>query len=517
MTRSSQNVAGLLAVGVKSANRLWLSLAVAAALTGMATSGARAATAYYWDTNGTATGSGSATGTWSSGSDAVFTTNSAGTAATTTATTTAADTLTFSAGTNGTAGTVTLSGDQAVGAVIVNQAGLTLQGSKLSTNRLVVNGNNTLTLKTGGTLTEVDGSTNGGTIDFAGGTYSMGNGAWDAISNGSLNMKFTNDATFNATGPSLGYLGAVNVTYSSSGTSTLTGATIGRAANSSLTIQSGTINGGTSTIAINGGRVEAPSAALIVSGTGTFTAGTLALNPASGGSATLTVSGGTLNTNSITTAATGTKSITLSGGVLGVNSTTTGVTWAPDMTLGGNTTLRAATLDGTAANITLSGVLSGAGGFTKTGGGTLTVSNAANSYTGSTTVSAGTLSLTNGSQLQFVLGANGVNNSITVSNGATLSLGGNFAIDTSAAVTNIGNAWTLVSNAGTANYLPTFALLGFTKGADNVSWTKAIAADRQYQFANSTGVLSVVAVPEPASIGGLIMLAGAGLIRRRKA
>ena len=66
-------------------NRLWASLAVAAAAMSVATSIAHATT-YYWDTNGSDTGSGAATGTWSSGSDANFTTSSTGVTSTTTAT-----------------------------------------------------------------------------------------------------------------------------------------------------------------------------------------------------------------------------------------------------------------------------------------------------------------------------------------------------------------------------------------------------------------------------------------------
>ena len=64
-----------------------------------------------------------------------------------------------------------------------------------------------------------------------------------------------------------------------------------------------------------------------------------------------------------------------------------------DMSLAGSgVTVQAADATGTARNITLSGALSGANGFTKTGGGTLTLSGA-NTYAGSTVIQQGALAL----------------------------------------------------------------------------------------------------------------------------
>ena len=72
------------------------------------------------------------------------------------------------------------------------------------------------------------------------------------------------------------------------------------------------------------------------------------------------------------------------------------------------------TVDTTGGNITLTGVLSGAGGkLTKAGSGTLTLSGA-NTYTGSTAVNGGTL---------VVNGSLAAASAVTVANGATL--GGN--------------------------------------------------------------------------------------------
>jgi len=56
---------------------------------------------------------------------------------------------------------------------------------------------------------------------------------------------------------------------------------------------------------------------------------------------------------------------------------------------GSGMTIKAADASNVAYNITLSGVLSGANGFIKTGGGALTLTNA-NTYAGATSISAGT-------------------------------------------------------------------------------------------------------------------------------
>jgi autotransporter-associated beta strand protein len=67
------------------------------------------------------------------------------------------------------------------------------------------------------------------------------------------------------------------------------------------------------------------------------------------------------------------------------------------LTSGSTTTFQAADSLGNAYNIALSGAITGSGGaLTKTGGGSLTLSNAADSYTGATTVNAGALIVSGG-------------------------------------------------------------------------------------------------------------------------
>lgn len=84
-----------------------------------------------------------------------------------------------------------------------------------------------------------------------------------------------------------------------------------------------------------------------------------------------------------------TYSILLGGGTLGAQTN-----WSSSKLITLSGTNGAATFDSGAFTITLSGVLSGTGGLTKTGSGTLSLSAPTNTYSGPTTVSTGTLLVT---------------------------------------------------------------------------------------------------------------------------
>ncbi len=102
---------------------------------------------------------------------------------------------------------------------------------------------------------------------------------------------------------------------------------------------------------------------------------------------------------------------------------------------------------------TVSEVIGGVGGFTKTGNGLLCVT-AANTYTGATIVSAGTLKLY--PNALYALGVTGTGNDTVVENGATLDLNGCYAASRSyenftVSGTGVGGKGVLVNNGANHN------------------------------------------------------------------
>jgi len=156
------------------------------------------------------------------------------------------------------------------------------------------------------------------------------------------------------------------------------------------------------------------------------------------GSATITINGGTLFLggggivkNGAATLAT---NLNFSSGVLGAKAN-----WSTalpvNLPTNGNITFLAADAAEEPFDISLNGVVGGAGGFTKTGAGTLTLAGAS-TYTGATNVNAGTLRLTG--SLSAVV------NPVTVNSGGTLA--GTGALSRPLAL----NAGGTIAPAGTA-------------------------------------------------------------------
>ncbi|HEX8685449.1 MAG TPA: HYR domain-containing protein, partial [Pyrinomonadaceae bacterium] len=163
----------------------------------------------------------------------------------------------------------------------------------------------------------------------------------------------------------------------------------------------------------NGTNANNVSFATFSGGTSTVEKFTLGFDSTvNAGSATLALSGGSLYMGGGGIVKKGTSGlvtvINLSGGTLGAAED-----WGTShpLALTNNVIIKAADAANLPQGITLSGVLSGTGGFTKTGAGVLTLAGA-NTYTGATTVNAGTLRV-NGS-----VAAGGA---FTVNTGATLS------------------------------------------------------------------------------------------------
>jgi autotransporter-associated beta strand protein len=199
-------------------------------------------------------------------------------------------------------------------------------------------------------------------------------------------------------------------------------------------------------------------------GSATFTGGTSSAErivmgfdaTVASGSATLTVNGGELYVGSGGIVANGTSAapatfvatINLSAGTLGASadwSTTRPIS----LPAGGDIAIRAADAANTPRTITLSGALSGAGGFTKTGAGVLALTGV-NTYAGATTIGAGTLQI-DGS-LAAAAGGVAVNGgtltgSGTVARAVSLNSGGR--ITPGAAVFTLGS---LTANGGTLDF-----------------------------------------------------------------
>lgn len=166
----------------------------------------------YWDTNGTGSaGFGAATGTW--GTSAFWSTDSTGNnvgPVTLTAATTNADDLFFSAGTNGTSGTVTLSANQNANSLTFEEGAITLSG-------------NTINLAAGGiTVAAGAGDAIISSALTASGlrTYDVGAGR-NLTLNGTLGVPTTNTSTINKTGTGTMTMG--NVAHGIAGNHTVNG------------------------------------------------------------------------------------------------------------------------------------------------------------------------------------------------------------------------------------------------------------------------------------------------------
>ncbi len=177
------------------------------------------------------------------------------------------------------------------------------------------------------------------------------------------------------------------------------------------------------------------------------------------------------------------------------------------------------TVSGFSGSSTFGGVISGDIALTHTDASSSTTLNGLNTYSGNTTINSATATFTLGSTggLTFYIGDNGINNQVTGVSGATANFNGRFSFDLSSAETIDGYSWTIVNTSSlVTSYGGTFVIDGFTNNAGVWSKTDAGAT---WTFAQTSGILSVSTIPEPASFAaviGLAALGASGLRRRRR-
>lgn len=280
----------------------WLVLLVAGC--GSATSWSAVAADYYWDTNGSTSGFGTAGGTW--GSSGFFSTNSSGTVATSTGTTTATDGLAFGTDAVGfglASGTVTVSGSQNIGNVSfgADSGSVVLTGGTIwigtgsfnasaatSTILSRIRGTGTLT-KTGTGVLALNGNNDNAATVVSQGTLQIGTGLTSGSFTGAMSiasgatLRVARSGTLSLASTSLSGAGSLILegvgvvnqsTYTLTGTTTgLTGPVTVDRARANMSSRPGALGSGTITI-LPGGQVYTGTGAnvfnspVVVSGTG---------------------------------------------------------------------------------------------------------------------------------------------------------------------------------------------------------------------------------------------------------
>ena len=151
-----------------------------------------------------------------------------------------------------------------------------------------------------------------------------------------------------------------------------------------------TVGGNVATLTVGGGTTTAEKVTLINATTLTNCAATLTVS----NTGALYLGSGGIVQNAVASGSSYTVNLGPGGGTLGAKAD-----WSSGVKLtlnAGTATLNAADAAGNAHNLTLSGILSGAGSLAKTGAGLVTLS-ATNTYTGTTAANAGKLAITTAS------------------------------------------------------------------------------------------------------------------------
>jgi fibronectin-binding autotransporter adhesin len=293
--------------------------------------------------------------------------------------------------------------------LIINNGGTLTNLGTVSGAEL--NGGTTTLAASNSTVAEVSGTA---TVNVAGNNTTITN-----VTGGTVSVAGTNTTLQSVSD------GTLNVAGTNTTVQTLTGGTVNVTNGTTVNVQSGSTAG---SIAGGGGLVKSGTNALVLSGANTHAGGTFlnggvlsVANANALGSGSLTQSNGT---STLVIDTTGTVTNQMS--VFNLKSLQT-------VTLSGNKTLGNATYDITNNTTTTeSGTLSGSGGITKLGTGTLIVT-ASNTFTGAVDVQAGLLNLNSATS-----SAAGGTTSVAVASGATLLISQNNQVNNTATVSLTG-------------------------------------------------------------------------------
>lgn len=312
----------------------------------------------------------------------------------------------------------------------VSAGDLSVQTSVTSQVNLVNSNGLTLKFWDGGAA----GNANNGAIDGGAGIWSATSGNW-TDQNGSINgpaapapgfMVFQGTSGIVTVDTSLGTVSATGMQFAADGYRIEGGTVTLSGAQAIIRVGDGTSGGASyvATIASNltgaSDLVKTDLGTLVLSGTNSYTGNTL-------------LNAGTLSVSSDGNLGQAAGGLVFNGGVLRVTgtsftATSRAVSWGSN---GGGFDIADA-----ANSFTLSQALSGAGGLTKLGAGTLVLTGA-NSHTGGTTISAGTLQVGAGGTTGEITGAVVNNGRLAFSRSDSVTFAG--AISGSGALTQMGS------------------------------------------------------------------------------
>ena len=317
---------------------------------------------------------------------------------------------------------------------------------KLQTGATFAAGSNVVTLRPA-TTSDIASDDNGDTIDIgstsdnsgASNNLELSDAELDLITAGTIAVGDTSSGTITISadltqpGKNLTLTTGAGVTGSANiinGSATATTVTINQVGNSTY---SGLLGGP------SGGTANDKNLSLVKLGSGTLT-----LSGANTFVGTVTINAGTLSVSSDANLGNTANTIKLGDGTgTDTLAITTGFSTARQITL------NAGIIDVSAGLATISGKITGSGGLTKTGDGTLVLSNNTNDYTGVTSIQSGRI-LINASN---ALGATGAANKTIIASGGMLDLQSSISVAETLTISGTGGGSGALRNSFSNNAL----------------------------------------------------------------